>query len=311
MSASSVCWSDSGRNATRPRAAARPGRTAPLLTASWSAPAREPSSSCSTSLASEPARSAIVCTALRRSASASLSQRLASVLANPCTTVIGVRNSWLVVARNRSLASSSSLAAVTSRKSSTCSSRPSRPVHSTSIQRPLSQPVGQLGARARAAGTAAACPRRRADRDPGEPVRRRVPLPDQAVGVQHRDAVGAGVDHRALVRPLPDDLLERGDVGQGDAGVPGQQLEQLQLDMADLAPAVQRVQGPVRPAGHVRQAERDRVQPGQRRPDQVVEAARLAGGHQHRLAGPHQLADRAAGQVGGAAAQARRAARPC
>ena len=49
----------------------------------------------------------------------SLSHRLASVLGEPCTTVIGVRSSWLVVARNRSLASSSSLAAVTSRKSTT------------------------------------------------------------------------------------------------------------------------------------------------------------------------------------------------
>ena len=65
------------------------------------------------------------------------SHRLASVLANPCTTVIGVRSSWLVVARNRSLASSSSLAAVTSRKSTPA--RPRRPseVDRMSIQRPL------------------------------------------------------------------------------------------------------------------------------------------------------------------------------
>ena len=79
-------------------------------------------------------------------------------------------------------------------------------------------------------------------RQAGQPVRGRIPLPDQAVGVQHRDAVRAGVDHRALVRSLPDDLLERGHVGQCDAGVAGQQLEQLKLDVADLAPAVQRVQ---------------------------------------------------------------------
>ena len=58
------------------------------------------------------------------------------MLANPWTTVIGVRSSWLVVARNRSLASSSSLAAVTSRKSMTISSRPFSPLHSTSSQRP-------------------------------------------------------------------------------------------------------------------------------------------------------------------------------
>ena len=79
----------------------------------------------------------MVCTAARRSASASLSHRLASVLAKPWTMVIGVRSSWLVVARNRSLASSSSLAAVTSRKSSTVSSRPDSGVLSRSIQRPL------------------------------------------------------------------------------------------------------------------------------------------------------------------------------
>ena len=114
-------------------------------------------------------------------------------------------------------------------------------MHSTSSQRPLSELVGQLGAGLRQRER-----RRLADRvlggHPGQPVRCRVPLPDQAVAVQHRDAVGAGVDDRALVRPLPDNLLEGGDVGQGHAGVTGQQLEQLQLDVTDLAPAVQRVQ---------------------------------------------------------------------
>ena len=56
----------------------------------------------------------------------------------------------------------------------------------------------------------------------------------------------------------------------------------------------------------MREAERDRVQAGQRGPDQVIEAARLAGGHQHRLARAHQLADHAGGQVSGPAAQADR-----
>ena len=79
----------------------------------------------------------MVCTAVRRSVSDSLSHRLARVLANPCTTVIGVRSSWLVVARNRSLASSSSFAAVTSRKLTTCSCLPFSPLHITSSQRPL------------------------------------------------------------------------------------------------------------------------------------------------------------------------------
>ena len=60
------------------------------------------------------------------------------MLAKPCTTVMGVRSSWLVVARNKSLASSSSLAAVTSRKSMTSSPPPSASeVHRTSSQRPL------------------------------------------------------------------------------------------------------------------------------------------------------------------------------
>ena len=53
----------------------------------------------------------------------------------------------------------------------------------------------------------------------------------------------------------------------------------------------------------MRQAERDRVQAGQRGPDQVVEAAGVRGGQHDGLAGSHQLADHAAVQVGGAAAQ--------
>ena len=73
---------------------------------------------------------------------------------------------------------------------------------------------------------------------PGDPVRGRIPLPHQAARIQHGDAVGAAVDDRPLVGSLPDHLLERHRVGQGHAGVPGQQLEQFQLDMAELAPAV-------------------------------------------------------------------------
>ncbi len=79
----------------------------------------------------------MVCTASRRSASPSWSHRLARVLAKPCTTVMGVRSSWLVVARNRSLASSSSLVAVTSRKSMTSSPPSASAVHSTSSHRPF------------------------------------------------------------------------------------------------------------------------------------------------------------------------------
>ena len=40
------------------------------------------------------------------------------------------------------------------------------------------------------------------------------------------------------MRPLPDDLLVRRGVGQRHAGVPGQQFEQFQLDVAHLAPVV-------------------------------------------------------------------------
>ena len=88
----------------------------------------------------------------------------------------------------------------------------------------------------------------------GQPVRGRVPLTDQAVAVQHRDAVSAGVDHRALMRALPDNFLEGRHVGQRHAGVAGQQFEQFQLDMADLAPAVERVERAEGAPGHVRQA---------------------------------------------------------
>jgi len=84
---------------------------------------------------------------------------------------------------------------------------------------------------------------------------------------------------------------------------PAQQLEQLELDVAERAPAVQRVQRPVGLARHMREAERDRVQAGQRRPDQVVEAARLTGRHHDRLARVHELADQAGGQRRGLPAQ--------
>ena len=137
MSATTTCLSDSGRNAAAAPCSMAPRSNGPLLTGSWSAPAREPSSSCSTSLPSDPARSAMVRTAARLSVSASWSHRLCSVLANPCTTVMGVRSSWLVVARNRSFASSSSLAAVTSRKSMTSSPLSASEVHRTSSQRPF------------------------------------------------------------------------------------------------------------------------------------------------------------------------------
>ena len=83
MSAISVWRSDSGRNATAAPRSSWPRSNAPFVTVSWSALTREPSSSCSTSWPSDPARSAMVCTALRRSASDSLSHRLARVLANP------------------------------------------------------------------------------------------------------------------------------------------------------------------------------------------------------------------------------------
>src|SRR5215472_10841786 len=136
-SLTNMCRSESGRNTVAASVSSLARSNGSLRTASRLAPARDPSRSWSTSLASDSARSAIVVTAACRSVSASLSHRLASVLANPWTTVIGVRSSWLVVAKNRSLASSSSLAAVTSRKSITCSSRPSSTVQRTSIQRPL------------------------------------------------------------------------------------------------------------------------------------------------------------------------------
>jgi hypothetical protein len=105
------------------------------------------------------------------------------------------------------------------------------------------------------------------------------------------------------VRSLPDDLLECHRIGQRHAGVPGEQLKELELDVAQRLATVQRVQRAVRLAADVREAERDRVQARQRRPDQVVELAGLPGGHHDGLAGPHQLADEAAVKRGDTAPQ--------
>src|SRR5215472_17875896 len=89
---------------------------------------------------------------------------------------------------------------------------------------------------------------------PGQLVRGGIPLPDQAVGVQHGYSVRARVDHGPLVGSLADDLLERRDVRQRHAGVTGEQLQQLQLDVAYPPSAVEGVQRPVRAPGHVREA---------------------------------------------------------
>src|SRR5579859_4377859 len=56
MSATTVCLSESGRNAVAAARSTAPRSNGPLLTGSWSAPAREPSSSCSTSRPSDPHR---------------------------------------------------------------------------------------------------------------------------------------------------------------------------------------------------------------------------------------------------------------
>jgi len=112
-----------------------------------------------------------------------------------------------------------------------------------------------------------------------------------------------GVDHRALVRPLPDQFLERGRVGERDPGVPGEQLQQLQFHVPDLAAAVQRVKRAVGAVADVGQGQGDRVQPGQGRPDQLGELTGVAGRHHYAPPGPHELPDQAGGQVGGAAAE--------
>ena len=164
------------------------------------------------------------------------------------------------------------------------------------------QPVGELGARLWLRE------RRRLAHgvirgDTGQLVGRRVPLPDQAGPVQYRDPVSAAVDDGPLVRTLPQGLLEGHRVGQRDARVPGQQLQQLQLDMTEITPAVEGVERAVGAVPDMRQAEGDGVQARQRGPDQVVQAADVTGGHHDRLARPHQVADQAGGQVRGAAAQ--------
>jgi len=142
-----------------------------------------------------------------------------------------------------------------------------------------------------------------AGRHASDPVRGRVPLLHVPLLVKHRDAVRAAVDDRALVCPLPHDLFERHRVGQRHPGVAGEQLEQFKFDVAEGAPAVQGVERPVRPPAHVRQAQRDGVQPGKRRPDQVVELAGLAGRHHHSLPRPEEFADQAVRQRRDAPAQ--------
>src|SRR5208283_2922383 len=58
MSATSVCLSDRGWNATAAARSSAPRSKGPLRTGSWSAPAREPSSSCSTSQPTAPGQRA-------------------------------------------------------------------------------------------------------------------------------------------------------------------------------------------------------------------------------------------------------------
>ncbi len=165
---------------------------------------------------------------------------------SPRTIVIGVRSSWLVVARNRSLASSSSLAAVTSRKSTTSS-----PVSSISRADHV-EPAPGVGSwkvsfsPGAGSGNGGGSPDRLLGGDGGELGRGRVPPEHPALAVEHRDAVRAGVEHRPLVRPLPHRLLVGDGVADRDAGVPGEQLQQLQLQVARLALGEQRVERAVR-----------------------------------------------------------------
>ena len=64
----------------------------------------------------------------------------------------------------------------------------------------------------------------------------------------------------SLVLALLDHLGVADRVADDDPGVTGEQLQQLQLDVARLVPGEQGVQRAVRPAVHVGDAERDRVQ---------------------------------------------------
>src|SRR5215469_182862 len=277
-SISSLCRSDNDLNATAVRLSSPATSKGPLLTCNCSAPARDPSRSCSTRRASDPARSAIVCTADRRTQlmTGCRQEKILSVL-----ELLGCRNvtevQHLLVASLDSGAQYVDPAAVL-------------------------QAVGELGARLgkrERRPSAGGKLRRYAC----QPMGSRVPLADQPIGVEHGDAVGAGVDHRALVGTLPHNFLEGRDVREGHAGMPSQKLKQLELNMPYTAPAVERVERAVRASSHMRKAQRDRVQPGQCGPDQVVEPARVAGCHQYRLARPHELPDHAGLQVRSAASQ--------
>ena len=190
----------------------------------------------------------MVCTAARRSASVSLSHRLASVLAKPCTTVMGVRSSWLVVARNRSLASSSSLAAVTSRKSMTRSSRPSSPLQSTSSQRPLGSRWVSLPSAGSGTGNGG-----------GRPVTSSADSPVSSCAAGFHCRIRPSASSTAMPSALASMTARswaRCRTTSSNAiallsatlAWPGHQLQQFQLDVPDLPPAVQGVERAVGPA---------------------------------------------------------------
>ena len=109
-------------------------------------------------------------------------------------------------------------------------------------------------------------------RVPGQFHRGPIPLAYPAIEIQNDDAVGAGVGHCLLMDPLTVELFVGQRVADGHTSMRREQFEELDFDVADLAAAVERVQGAIGATVDVRHAQGDGVQTGQVGPDQVLQS---------------------------------------
>src|ERR1700722_20256118 len=239
MSATTWCLSDSGLNDTTwPRSSAARSN-GPLVTGSASAPARAPSSSCSTRRPSDPGRSAMIRTAGPPAGVRQLLPPAGQRGREPLYH--GDRRAQLMAGRREEqvlglfqLLGRGDVAEVDHLLTA---------VAELGAQHVDPAPARQL-VRAPLAGGGQREWRRRAHHltglRAGNQVRGRVPLLNVARLVEHRDAVGAAVDDGALMGTLLDHFFKRHGVGERHPRVPGEQLKQLELDMAKRPPAVER-----------------------------------------------------------------------
>src|SRR5690625_3974508 len=130
-------------------------------------------------------------------------------------------------------------------------------------------------------------------RVPGQFHRGPIPLAYPAIEIQNDDAVGAGVGHCLLMEPLTVELFVGQRVADGHTSMRREQFEELDFDVADLAAAVERVQGAVGATVDVRHAQGDGVQTGQVGPDQVLQSPSVLVGQQNGLATAQQLTEQA------------------